>query len=268
MIRLNREQLAADGRRIEPDAAWFEEARRRTNALLTAPLGERLLDERFYKRTTVKQALEALSQGKCAYCETPLGVAGSWDVEHYRPKGRVDGAAGHPGYYWLAYEWTNLLPSCEFCNQRLTDPGTFEEPIAGPSAGKLDQFPLQDETQRCWSESDPLERERPLLLDPMAELPIEHMSFDVDGRVDPRTESGRVTARICHLDRRRLREARRDVIVKAVFRIRFLQQLRAEGASITHQLQVQQLVEELLGDAAPYAAAARAVVADPSAFGI
>ena len=65
---------------------------------------------------------------KCAYCETPM-VRATMHAEHYWPKGRVtqnrkkvkivDDAGNesdHPGYFWLAFHWTNLLPACEWCN--------------------------------------------------------------------------------------------------------------------------------------------------------
>src|SRR5215212_1140002 len=65
---------------------------------------------------------------KCAYCETPV-IRSPCHAEHYRPKKRVtinnkkvrikDDKGqdyDHPGYFWLAFHWTNLLPSCAFCN--------------------------------------------------------------------------------------------------------------------------------------------------------
>src|SRR5215468_8122036 len=83
----------------------------------------------FYKRYMVY--LNRLFRNKCAYCEEKLsGQPG--DVEHFRPKGRVCDATfrqvfidhprwgrniAHPGYYWLAYDWDNLLPSCADCNR-------------------------------------------------------------------------------------------------------------------------------------------------------
>lgn len=75
---------------------------------------------------------------KCAYCERLIsGYYG--DAEHFRPKGAlkfkddagelvgascdvVDPGSGnhfnmtHPGYFWLAYDWRNLVPSCVYCN--------------------------------------------------------------------------------------------------------------------------------------------------------
>ncbi|HSC54471.1 MAG TPA: hypothetical protein VLC98_12650 [Phnomibacter sp.] len=63
---------------------------------------------------TVTIALKGLYNNKCAYCEKLCHYP---RVEHFRPKGRVTG--NQPlanGYYWLCYEWTNLLPSCHECN--------------------------------------------------------------------------------------------------------------------------------------------------------
>src|SRR6266567_3958956 len=77
--------------------------------------------------------MEHVFNDKCAYCERLIsGYYG--DAEHFRPKGAVncnDGAGElvkpsgqipdpangdvlempHPGYFWLAYDWRNLVPS-------------------------------------------------------------------------------------------------------------------------------------------------------------
>ena len=45
--------------------------------------------------------------------------------------------SSHTGYYWLAYTWANLYPSCVFCNQRRKDQPTFDDPVLGPATGKL-----------------------------------------------------------------------------------------------------------------------------------
>lgn len=65
---------------------------------------------------------------KCAYCEQSLKTQPR-HAEHFRPKAQVkrgkrkahvkddnDQETAHPGYFWLAYHWQNLLPSCTFCN--------------------------------------------------------------------------------------------------------------------------------------------------------
>jgi 5-methylcytosine-specific restriction endonuclease McrA len=71
--------------------------------------------------------------GKCAYCDTKIDAGFYDDAEHYRPKSGVRISAGskrkpvvkngtkHPGYYWLAYTWSNLVPSCQHCNNKKRD---------------------------------------------------------------------------------------------------------------------------------------------------
>jgi 5-methylcytosine-specific restriction endonuclease McrA len=56
-----------------------------------------------------KDGLQELYHGKCAYCESPMTEA-AFTIEHYRPK------KGPHSYYWLGYEWSNLLPVCKPCN--------------------------------------------------------------------------------------------------------------------------------------------------------
>lgn len=90
---------------------------------------------------------------KCAYCETSLTEARQdADAEHFRPKLAVNykekpeqsnrkyipakvvdvsqnppEEIDHPGYFWLAYNWKNLLPACRYCNSK---------------DGKKNQFPV------------------------------------------------------------------------------------------------------------------------------
>ncbi len=67
-----------------------------------------------YSSPSVLIALNDIYKNKCAYCEqTPLGSP--LQVEHFRPKNGVDEIV-HSGYYWLGYEWSNLLLSCGNCN--------------------------------------------------------------------------------------------------------------------------------------------------------
>jgi len=55
----------------------------------------------------LRAALYKLAHGKCAFCESPLGVSGYLEVEHYVAKSiRPD----------LAFDWPNLLPACQCCN--------------------------------------------------------------------------------------------------------------------------------------------------------
>ena len=90
-----------------------------------------------------KWLLANIFNNKCAYCETPISRF-TFHAEHYWPKGSVtknnkrvkikdelNQDQNHPGYFWLAFHWTNLLPSCEFCNT---------------AHGKRNEFPIRGTT--------------------------------------------------------------------------------------------------------------------------
>lgn len=104
--------------------------------------------------------------GKCAYCEKFLKSNQYGDIDHYRPKGcvtKLDNSevAEHPGYYWLAYCWCNLLPSCSRCNRMSKVDNRF--------VGKGTRFPVEDE-QYAVSPGEETQ-ERPLLLNPIVDDP-------------------------------------------------------------------------------------------------
>ncbi|MBY3101151.1 endonuclease [Rhizobium laguerreae] len=147
-----------------------------------------------YKESAVKVELERLFHGKCAYCESFFASTQPVDVEHYRPKGEVEGVADHPGYYWLAMDWSNLLPSCIDCNRRreqkapdvaigsivkLLSGGEFDR-TRKMSLGKSSAFPLATERGRARNPEDTLISEQRLLLDPTRDDPRAHLTFHID----------------------------------------------------------------------------------------
>ncbi len=73
-----------------------------------------------YGHRAVRSALAACQFGKCCFCESKIQHVMSGEVEHFRPKGGVrqrrSDPLDRPGYYWLAYDWSNLLLSCQSCN--------------------------------------------------------------------------------------------------------------------------------------------------------
>lgn len=130
--------------------------------------GTRALKPRrgIYAARDVKRQLIADQHHKCAYCETRFVHSSPGDVEHYRPKAGYRQAATSPiigpGYYWLAYEWVNLLFACEDCNR----------------IRKRQLFPLRNEpVGRARTHHDDLAREAPLLLNPAETDPAPHISF-------------------------------------------------------------------------------------------
>lgn len=182
-------------------AAWKRwralcEAARRE--LIQANLsGEPLVITELYKKQrAVLLGGKAPFFGKCAYCEARVQIDQFGDVEHYRPKaglrdednslvmivGRDGARIPHPGYFWLAYEWTNLLPSCTRCN---VVTGTRRR---GPMFGKGNRFPVRGQRATLPDEEA---LEEPVLLNPVIDEPAEHMTVDSTGVVAPLNGSDR-----------------------------------------------------------------------------
>ncbi len=152
-----------------------------------------------YSGADVKRALDEIFHGKCAYCECFYAKSQPVDVEHYRPKGSVDGAPDHRGYWWLAMNWENLVPSCIDCNRRrgqrtpkpdedgsmvaLNVRGDFSRGKTFQS-GKQAAFPLETGSPRAKWDAEgrvtDLDVEKRLLLDPTRDDPDDHLLFHVD----------------------------------------------------------------------------------------
>lgn len=143
-----------------------------------------------YKDIEVKAKLEAMFHGKCAYCETRYSVTQPMDVEHHRPKGRVAEDPAHPGYWWLAMCWENLLPSCIDCNrqraQLIVATEQSLEALAASSrplpafTGKKDSFPIGADGMRAQAEAVTFDDEHALLLDPCRDQPSDFISFSFE----------------------------------------------------------------------------------------
>lgn len=273
MIRIARNRLDEQGQPIRPDAAWFAlAAQAKARALLDQDAQQ--ADKAIYGSDAVRKALEKLFHDKCAYCEGKWMGQADWDVEHFRPKGKVAERDDHPGYYWLAYEWENLYPSCPHCNQKRRDRARWGDTsaAAGPAKGKLDQFPLSSEAGRAMTPADDLQNEDRLLIDPAVDDPETHIRFDIHGQALPVQGSSRGEASIdvFHLARKRLRDPRkihaRDV--SAVVSLL----LKLESHLGPHHPVVSETREHLqtayLDDCCLYAGVARWVVRDPTSFGI
>jgi uncharacterized protein (TIGR02646 family) len=140
-----------------------------------------------YKVAAVKQALNAAFCFKCAYCESNFGATQPVAIEHYRPKGKIRTRDGElvPGYYWLAADWENLLPSCTDCNS------PRRQTIGGVeiTAGKGNWFPLASERHRAKAPRQEADEER-LLLHPYRDFPQRHLEFIDEGVVRPRLSPG------------------------------------------------------------------------------
>jgi uncharacterized protein (TIGR02646 family) len=136
-----------------------------------------------YRGGDVRLALETMFGPKCAYCETQYASGNSPETEHYRPKKEIergDKTRIEAGYYWLAASWSNLLPTCVFCNRRRKH--RYEDGTR--TTGKGIQFPLLDESRRATKPGEE-QAEEPLLLDPTVDDPNEHLRFGQEAVVSP-----------------------------------------------------------------------------------
>ena len=149
------------------------------------------LKDTIYRHESVKNVQLNAQHGKCCYCEE----ISRGEIEHYRPKGAVKQSSKstnqYPGYYWLAYDWDNLLVSCTGCNNN-----------------KSILFPLEDEATRARSHHDNIQDEKPLFINPAKDDPREHICFRGEEPV-PITELGRKTIECLKLRRPDLQESRR-----------------------------------------------------------
>lgn len=139
-----------------------------------------------YKEKDVRRALTLLFNGKCAYCESNYSGTQPMDVEHWRPKGKVEDDPTHPGYYWLASEWSNLLPSCIDCNRARTQFDAVEEKEV--TLGKANQFPISG--ARLTSPNGNDTDEKPLILNPCEDDPSAYFLYTEEGYVLPLSDSG------------------------------------------------------------------------------
>jgi hypothetical protein len=153
----------------------------------------------------LKDYLFRLFYQKCAYCEGARGAVTSGAVEHYRPKTGVLEDPGHPGYYWLAYDFRNYVPVCSECNS-----------IKGK------RFPIQNDANRARKPGDDLEREGALLLNPYEGDSVRtEFSYKIiwDSKtfssklisVAPNSRRAEISIEVLGLNRDRLREQRAEV---------------------------------------------------------
>ena len=178
-------------------------------------------------RNGVKKALQVLYSDKCGYCECSTNFGASLQVEHYRPKNKVKEEDRHQGYYWLTYEWSNLLLSCQQCNSFKSD----KFPLA--PTGKRVWVPIYKNGELsqidCLANSETLKAENPLLLHPEIDEPAEHFVFWPNGEMEGVTECGKLTIELCKLNREPLVLKRKEIVDLFLNRIYFLLSSVNEG---------------------------------------
>lgn len=158
----------------------------------------------------VAEQLWSSQHHKCCYCESKVPKKFN-DVEHYRPKGEADRLPASPlthGYWWLAFDWDNLLFACPGCNR----------------SGKNSKFPLAPGSVPLTAEERPPGNEVALLIDPSVDNPIEHIEYVFASTAGGGQESywwarprrgsllGNETIAVCELNRSDLLELRNDYV--------------------------------------------------------
>ena len=93
----------------------------------------------------------------------------------------------YPEYFWLAYEWENLLFACDDCNDQ---------------GHKANLFPLVNPQQRATAVDKDIKREKPLILNPYGNSdPEKHIAWNRDvPRPRNGSRTGRVTIETFRLD--------------------------------------------------------------------
>jgi hypothetical protein len=198
---------------------------------------------------------EHVFHNRCAYCEGPLRYDRyRGDAEHYRPKGSViwrdqkgeevrarcklpgGEEIDHPGYFWLAYDWRNLVPACADCNSGAGKVDQFpvqlvhilqldEATLAGEPQALLPELEVPRASNRYFLEPVTLDaKEQPLLLNPLNPTgngdPAQHLCYGVGGLVVAVDNSGigKESIRVYRLDREEVRKDRQDAQERARFK--------------------------------------------------
>jgi uncharacterized protein (TIGR02646 family) len=215
-------------------------------------------DSRLYAAKTVKTALQRAQHDKCAFCESKTRHVAHGDVEHFRPKAGYrqtpTDRLATPGYYWLAYDWANLLFCCQICNQR----------------HKGNHFPLFDDSRRAKSHQDDVKKEQPLFIHPAEEDPHEFVEFREEYLCATNgNRRGAVTIEMLGLNRELVAERRRDHLARVKTLIECREQFEAElvkrpNPSFNTQIaKINAELERCSSDFAEYAAMVRALRKQP-----
>ncbi|MGC4109814.1 MAG: AAA family ATPase [Nocardioides sp.] len=193
-------------------------------------------------------ALLMQTSGRCTFCGIRLEVE-STITGHYRPpQGAIDsdGAVSRVHYSWLAYQWNNLIPLCEYC-----------------ALAKGSKFPTRNQRAKSRvKDESALAAEAPMIIDPFHEDPEQLLTYLPSGYVVADEDRARATIEILNLNRPELLEERSalasEVKEQVQTALRLLERGQIEdGASI---------ISDLYEVTAPHAAVRRQFVNQQAQF--
>lgn len=136
----------------------------------------------------VRDALHAMSSGRCAWCERAL--ESGWHVEHFLPRQE---------FPWLCYCWENLLPACAGCNHAKR---RWQLPDALKNRTLIDPVLADSMSGEPYDPVAVLSAVEDRLVEPSIDDPIKHLEFQpADCTWHPHTPAGRTTINKLFADR-------------------------------------------------------------------
>lgn len=161
------------------------------------------------KKDSVYSILFTLYHEKCCYCEERRS---NLDVEHYRPKNKVTGTA-YPGYFWLGYEWDNLILACKECNR---DHKKNHFPVTHRI--EINHIPKNNRTLKYYNLENLKDFEKPGILNPEEKNfnPLDYFELNIKGVPNGKDPDGRGSKTIskCELFREDVSLRRQGIIDK------------------------------------------------------
>lgn len=208
---------------------------------------------KIYAHKSVKEALHKMQHGKCCFCESKLKHPAHieiGDVEHYRPKAGYNQTPREkkpkkPGYYWLAYNWENLLLCCGPCNRQ----------------HKKNLFPLYNPKTRARHHREDISQETPLLINPTQIDPEKHIGFreEIPYAING-NRHGKTTISLLKLhERDDLNEARREKLARIKQLIQIIELANKQPRLIDLAKQAEQNLLEHLKPEAEYLAMVKTI---------
>jgi len=158
-------------------------------------------------KDSLKWTLKEIYHQKCAFCEAPLDNEVG-DIEHFRPKNENKNESTKCNkkfsYYWLAFSWDNLLPSCSRCNGKKSNCFDIEGQRVAYENEDLINLHSSIETYNL--------KEKPKLLHPEYDVFESEIRFTKKGEIYSRNKRVQYTVKTCNLNRKNLIKTREIII--------------------------------------------------------
>jgi len=178
-------------------------------------------DKEIYGHESVKKSVRNAQYDKCCYCESKEEIG---DIEHFRNKSH---------YYWLAYDWDNLLFCCPTCNRSF----------------KRSEFPLDNEANKAQTHHQDISKEEPLLVNPYPENPEDFIDFK-GITIFSKNNKGKTTIATIGLDRPFIDERKLERYNNAKLIFKIYQSLNTTD---TKRQELKNLLDELKSDSSEFA---------------